>query len=52
VCKDSNSRSYFVTKIDDIENKWFAKHESVGISGATSTPLWLMEDIKLEIERI
>ncbi|MDD2489398.1 MAG: hypothetical protein PHD62_08025 [Bacteroidales bacterium] len=30
---------------EDINKDWFIGNESVGISGATSTPMWLMEEI-------
>ncbi len=43
VCKKYNTRSYFVSVLKDIDKKWFEGVESVGISGATSTPRWLME---------
>lgn len=46
VCKNANSESYFVTSPDELEKKWFKNKTSVGISGATSTPLWLMEQVK------
>ena len=52
VCKDNNPRSYFVTDVVDINDDWFYKNSSVGISGATSTPLWLMEKIKQYISEI
>jgi len=52
VCQESNPKSHFVTQIGEIEKDWFAKVESVGVSGATSTPLWLMEDVKKQIEKL
>lgn len=54
VCKQENSQSYFVSHPDEVEMTWLTKAKSVGISGATSTPSWLMEqiaqNIKLEIK--
>jgi len=46
VCKERNPRSFFVCSTDDIRKSWFKEVKSVGVSGATSTPLWLMEDVK------
>jgi 4-hydroxy-3-methylbut-2-enyl diphosphate reductase len=34
----------------ELEASWFQGVETVGISGATSTPQWLMERIKKTIE--
>ena len=31
--------------IEEINKEWFVGCESIGISGATSTPMWLMEEI-------
>jgi len=51
VCKQTNSNTYFVSNPDDIKQEWFGKNETVGICGATSTPMWLMEQVKEVIER-
>jgi 4-hydroxy-3-methylbut-2-enyl diphosphate reductase len=45
VCKKENERSYFVSDVDDIDMNWFKEDDEVGICGATSTPMWLMEKI-------
>jgi len=54
VCKQENTQSYFVSHPDEVEITWFTEAKSIGISGATSTPSWLMkqiaENIKLEIK--
>lgn len=52
VCKDQNSRTYFVSSIEDVKSEWFGMNESVGICGATSTPMWLMEDIKSHLQKL
>lgn len=52
VCKDQNERTHFVSSLDDVNNEWFGKNESVGICGATSTPMWLMEEVKSHLERL
>ncbi|MBN2667854.1 MAG: 4-hydroxy-3-methylbut-2-enyl diphosphate reductase [Bacteroidales bacterium] len=52
ICKKVNNRSYFVSDIEDVDNSWFGKNDSVGICGATSTPMWLMEKIAKHIEDI
>ncbi len=52
VCKDQNSRTYFVSSIEDVKSEWFGMNESVGICGATSTPMWLMEDVKSHLQKL
>jgi len=51
VCKKQNERSYFVSNIKELKETWFQKTDSVGICGATSTPDWLMENIKTAINK-
>jgi 4-hydroxy-3-methylbut-2-enyl diphosphate reductase len=49
VCRDTNPNTYFVSNSDQIEANWFMKNDRVGICGATSTPMWLMEQVKERI---
>ena len=51
ICKDANSRSYFVENATEIRPEWLAGAARVGISGATSTPHWLMEEMKTHLEQ-
>ncbi len=50
VCQANNPRSYFISSYDELNLSWFDDAASVGICGATSTPLWLMEKVKEHIE--
>lgn len=52
VCKNVNPDSYFVSSADEIEADWFNGKQTVGIAGATSTPMWLMEQVKEKIEQL
>jgi len=52
VCKSVNPRSYFISEEAELEPYWFHNCASVGICGATSTPMWLMEKIAIAIENI
>ncbi len=45
-CKTINPNSYFVSSVEEIQKEWFKDCETVGISGATSTPLDLLERAK------
>lgn len=49
ICKENNSKSHFVSNKDEIDYNWFSENNSIGICGATSTPMWLMEDVKSEL---
>ncbi|MFT2008377.1 4-hydroxy-3-methylbut-2-enyl diphosphate reductase [Pontibacter sp. 13R65] len=45
VCKQNNPNSYFVENEQELQKEWFEQAESVGICGATSTPMWLMQQV-------
>ncbi len=50
LCRQTNPNAYFVSAKSEIKKDWFEPNESVGVCGATSTPAWLMEDVKQAIE--
>lgn len=49
VCKKNNDKSYFVSSSEELKKDWFGTKEKVGVCGATSTPMWLMEEVKEKI---
>ena len=54
-CLEVNSSTVFVSSVDDLTDEMIRdchSVERVGICGATSTPKWLMERIKLKIESV
>ena len=55
-CLEANPNTLFVSSADELNNlttKWSNSEAGlrIGICGATSTPLWLMEKVKEEIEK-
>jgi 4-hydroxy-3-methylbut-2-en-1-yl diphosphate reductase len=50
VCKSVNPNSYFIEDENEIIPEWFSGCSSVGICGATSTPMWLMEKVARFVE--
>jgi len=44
-CKSVNPRSYSIESTGDIKKEWLKDGDSVGVCGATSTPMWLLEDV-------
>ncbi|WBA42237.1 4-hydroxy-3-methylbut-2-enyl diphosphate reductase [Hymenobacter canadensis] len=46
VCKDTNEHTHFISSTDELRADWFRPGQSVGICGATSTPMWLMEQVR------
>ena len=45
VCRAINERSFFISNIEDIDLSWFRNSQSIGVTGATSTPAWLIEQV-------
>ncbi|MNI37902.1 4-hydroxy-3-methylbut-2-enyl diphosphate reductase [compost metagenome] len=51
VCKKYNENSYFISNVEELDQAWFTENDKVGICGATSTPMWLMENVKAALEK-
>lgn len=49
-CKKANPNCFFVSSTSDLNTLNLQKFNKVGVCGATSTPLWLMENIAEAIE--
>lgn len=50
-CLDANANSHLISNETEIEAAWLQGKESIGVCGATSTPMWLMNKVKDEVER-
>ncbi len=50
ISKEENEKTFFIEDESEIKPEWFENVETVGISGATSTPHWQMENVKKYIE--
>ncbi len=46
VCKAFNPNTFFISSKDEIDPSVLSPDSKIGICGATSTPMWLMEEIK------
>ncbi|MBR1626748.1 MAG: 4-hydroxy-3-methylbut-2-enyl diphosphate reductase, partial [Bacteroidales bacterium] len=46
LCKKFNTHTFFITDTDDIDSEKLKSFEKIGISGATSTPMWLMKKVE------
>jgi len=45
VCKKQNPNTFFISSASQLQHIDFKSYDTVGICGATSTPIWLMEQI-------
>ena len=46
ICKENNPNTYFVSNPTELDPKYFTEGGSIGVCGATSTPMWLMEKVR------
>jgi 4-hydroxy-3-methylbut-2-enyl diphosphate reductase len=51
VCRKHNPNTYFISATSELNKDMFAPADKVGIAGATSTPMWLMQQVKAELEK-
>ncbi|NCA87260.1 MAG: 4-hydroxy-3-methylbut-2-enyl diphosphate reductase [Clostridia bacterium] len=52
ICRENNAKTFQVATIEEIKSAWFAGAKKVGITGATSTPLWLLRQAAEHIKTI
>ena len=45
-CHDINPRTYLISNAGHLDPEWLDGAETIGICGATSTPRWLMEQVR------
>ena len=51
IAKEENPKTHFIEDERELQPEWFQGADTVGVSGATSTPQWLMERVKAAIEQ-
>ncbi|MDE5880751.1 MAG: 4-hydroxy-3-methylbut-2-enyl diphosphate reductase [Muribaculaceae bacterium] len=51
-CREVNPRTYLISDETELDPAWIEGAETIGICGATSTPLWLMERVADKIKSI
>lgn len=52
ICKKNNSQSFFISHIEQLQTIDFSSVQSIGICGATSTPMWLMESVQKSVTQL
>ncbi len=50
VCRKQNVNTFFISSEEELDIHMFDASDTIGICGATSTPMWLMEKVKAKIE--
>lgn len=50
IAREENPRTYFIEDVSELRPESFDNVETIGITGATSTPQWLMERVKKVLE--
>ncbi|MBR6441164.1 MAG: 4-hydroxy-3-methylbut-2-enyl diphosphate reductase [Bacteroidales bacterium] len=51
-CKHVQPRTYLLSDVGELDSRWLEGVERVGITGATSTPRWLMESIAQKLAEV
>ena len=52
ICQQENANSYFIASDTELKKEWFSAKQTVGITGATSTPAWLLEKVSRHLQQI
>lgn len=51
-CKNANNSSFLIEDENDISTQWLTNAGSIGITGATSTPPWLLKKVDRHLKTI
>lgn len=51
-CRLHNDRTFWIHRQEDIDPDWFRADDRIGISGATSTPVWQLGKVRKYLETI
>lgn len=51
-CRQVQPQTRFISDITQIDHAWFSGVSTVGVTGATSTPRWLMEKVAEELNHL
>ena len=52
IALQANSRTHVVTSDSEIDKSWFIEAQTIGVSGATSTPQWLLQQVAEQIRQL
>lgn len=50
-CREVNPRTHFIANASQVDPAWLAGAGTIGICGATSTPRWLMEQVREAVDK-
>jgi 4-hydroxy-3-methylbut-2-enyl diphosphate reductase len=48
ICKSENLNTIFIENIEELTEEW-KRYKNIGITGATSTPMWVLEQTKNDL---
>lgn len=51
-CHDVNPRTYMISNASHLQPRWLDNAATIGICGATSTPRWLMEQVRDRVDKL
>ncbi|MGL5563944.1 MAG: 4-hydroxy-3-methylbut-2-enyl diphosphate reductase [Tannerellaceae bacterium] len=52
LCKKVNPHTFIISDQTEIKKEWFKEYNTVGITGANSTPLWLLKEVAAYLQSI
>lgn len=51
-CQKVAPKSYLVSGTEEIDSEWIRSAQRIGVCGATSTPRWLMNNVRTHLEKL
>lgn len=52
ICKEENVNTYKISTEEQLQDEWFVNAENIGITGAASTPVWLLNRVSEKLNQM
>lgn len=52
ICREIQPRTYHIERAKEIDPRWLAKKEKIGLTAGASTPSWIIKQVEEEIRRL
>ncbi len=50
ICRSENPDTYFISEVEELQPEWLKDRINIGVSGATSTPDWQLNEVAEKIK--
>lgn len=52
ICKEVQPHTYHIETADELNSRWLARREKIGLTAGASTPLWIIKEVGEKVRRL